>query len=62
MPEIAERPVTIDEVKKRAQEKINERIEVSKDWHNPALNYTQRDYGDTQHHERVYMTFDDEEG
>ena len=41
---------------------INERIEVSKDWHNPALNYTQRDYGDTQHPERVYMTFDDEEG
>ena len=36
MPEIAERPVTIDEVKKRAQEKINERIEEKKkplQWH-----------------------------
>lgn len=36
MPEIAERPVTIDEVKKRAQEKINERIENKKkplQWH-----------------------------
>ena len=34
----------------------------SKDWHNPALDYAQRDYSGTQpKSERVYMTFDDEE-
>ena len=36
MPEIAERPVTIDEVKDRAQEKIDERISQKKkplQWH-----------------------------
>lgn len=34
----------------------------SKDWHNPALDYAQRDYSGTQQKsERVYMTFDDEE-
>ena len=41
MPEIAERPVTIDEVKKRAQEKINERIEQKKkpiQWHENIVN------------------------
>ena len=30
MPEIAERPVTINEVKERAQEKIDERINQKK--------------------------------
>ena len=41
MPEIAERPVTIDEVKKRAQEKIDERIEAKKkplQWHENIVN------------------------
>ena len=34
----------------------------SKEWHNPALDYAQRDYSGTQpKSERVYMTFDDEE-
>jgi hypothetical protein len=35
----------------------------SKEWHNPALDYAQRDYTGTKPKpERVYMTFDDEEG
>ena len=41
MPEIAERPVTIDEIKKRAQEKIDERIEQKKkplSWHENIVN------------------------
>ena len=36
MPEIAERPVTVEEVKKRAQEKIDERVQEKKkplQWH-----------------------------
>lgn len=41
MPEIAERPVTIDEVKKRAQEKIDERVNEKKkplQWHENIVN------------------------
>lgn len=41
MPEIAERPVTLDEVKKRAQEKIDERIQEKKkpiQWHENIVN------------------------
>ena len=41
MPEIAERPVTLDEVKQRAQEKIDERIEQKKkplQWHENIIN------------------------
>lgn len=41
MPEIAERPVTLEEVKKRAQEKIDERIEQKKkplQWHENIVN------------------------
>lgn len=41
MPEIAERPVTVEEVKARAQEKINERIEEKKkplQWHENIVN------------------------
>lgn len=41
MPEIAERPVTLDEVKARAKEKINERIEQKKkplQWHENIVN------------------------
>ena len=41
MPEIAERPVTLEEVKKRAQEKIEERIEQKKkplQWHENIVN------------------------
>lgn len=41
MPEIAERPVTIEEVKKRAQEKIDERVEAKKkplQWHENIVN------------------------
>ena len=41
MPEIAERPVTINEVKERAQEKIDERINQKKkplQWHENIVN------------------------
>lgn len=41
MPEIAERPVTIEEVKQRAQEKIDERINEKKkplQWHENIVN------------------------
>ena len=41
MPEIAERPVTLEEVKERAQEKIDERIEAKKkpiQWHENIVN------------------------
>ena len=41
MPEIAERPVTLDEVKARAKEKIDERIEQKKkplQWHENIVN------------------------
>ena len=41
MPEIAERPVTLEEVKKRAQEKIDERVEQKKkplQWHENIVN------------------------
>ena len=41
MPEIADRPVTLDEVKARAQEKIDERIEQKKkpiQWHENIIN------------------------
>lgn len=41
MPEIAERPVTVDEVKKRAQELIDERVNEKKkplQWHENIIN------------------------
>ena len=41
MPEIAERPVTIEEVKQRAQERINERVNEKKkplQWHENIVN------------------------
>jgi 5'-3' exonuclease len=41
MPEIAERPVTIDEIKERAKEKIDERVNSKKkplQWHENIVN------------------------